>query len=321
MLLLAIVCICLLRVYFRLTCGICKSNKDLTGKVVIVTGGNTGIGKELVRDLAKRNAKIILACRSVERGKEAVNDIIESTGNNNIDVKKCDISSLQSVRNFCEDILDSEEKLDILVCFAGSGAPFGRHLTEDGFELQFATNHLGHFLLVNLLLDLLKSTPHSRIVITSSSAHLFGTLDLSNMVRFEKYINHPFLTYSDTKLANVMFMKELSDRLGDSGVCVNALHPGTIYTNGIKYNKIWYIKAFLTFICFLYNKTLEEGAQTLIYLAVSEEVEGVSGYYFSDCKKAKYNPLVDNQELRKELWDLSAKLCDSQLNKQIDLFP
>ena len=307
----------MLRIYFRMTCGVCKSQRDMTGRVVIVTGGNTGIGKELVRDLAKRNAKVILACRSVERGREAMFDIIESTGNNNIYVKKCDISSLQSVRLFCEDILDSEERLDVLVCFAGSGAPFGRHLTEDGIELQFATNHLGHFLLVNILLDLMKSTANSRIVITSSSAHLFGTLDLSNMIRFDKYINHPFLTYCDTKLANVMFMKELSERLDDSDVCVNALHPGTIYTNGIRHNKIWYIKLFLTFICFLYNKTLEEGAQTLIYLSVSEEMDAISGQYFTDCKKAKYNPLVDDSCLRKQLWKVSAQLCDQQINKSV----
>ena len=307
-----IVIVFMARLYLRMTCGICKSQKDMTGKVVLITGGNTGIGKELVRDLAKRNAKIILGCRSIERGKEAISDIIESTGNNNIYIKKCDISSLQSVRMFCEEILDSEERLDVLVCFAGSGAPFGRHLTEDNIELQFATNHLGHFLMVNLLLELIKSTPDSRIVITSSSAHLLGTLDLSNMIRFDKYINHPFLSYCDTKLANVMFMKELSERLRDCGVTVNALHPGTIYTNGIRYNKIWYIKLFLTFLSFLYNKSLEEGAQTLIYLCVSEEVDGISGQYFSDCKQTKYNPLVDNSHLRNELWKTSARLCDSQ---------
>jgi NAD(P)-dependent dehydrogenase (short-subunit alcohol dehydrogenase family) len=154
-------------------------------------------------------------------------------------------------------------------------------------------------------------------VITSSSAHYFGTLDLSNMIKFDKYINHPFLTYCDTKLANVMFMKELSERLKDNDVYVNALHPGTIYTNGVKYNTIWYIKIFLTFICFLYNKTLEEGAQTLIYLSVSEEVDGVSGEYFADCKRTKYSPLADNSLLRKQLWDISAKLCDSQLSKDL----
>ena len=300
-----------------MTCGVCKSRRDLTGKVVLITGGNTGIGKELVRDLAKRNAKIILACRTVERGQEAMADIIETTGNHNIYVRKCDISSLQSVRMFCEEVLDSEERLDVLVCFAGSGAPFGRHLTEDGIELQFATNHLGHFLMVNLLLDLVKSTANSRIVITSSSGHLFGSLDLTNMVSFDKFVNHPFFTYCDTKLANVMFMKDLSERLSETGVTVNALHPGTVYTNGIRHNTIWYIKAFLTFLCFLYNKSLEEGAQTLIYLCVSEEVDGVSGQYFTDCRRAKYNPLADDIELRKELWKVSAKLCDRQMNKTL----
>ncbi|CAG2114534.1 unnamed protein product [Medioppia subpectinata] len=289
----------------------------MSGKVVIVTGGNTGIGKELVRDLAKRNAKIILGCRSVERGREAISDVIETTGNTNIYVKRCDVSSLQSVRMFCADVIDSEDRLDVLVCFAGSGAPFGRHLTEDGVEMQFATNHLGHFLMVNQLLDLMKCTPNARIVITSSSAHLLGAMDLENIIRFDKYVNHPFVAYCNTKLANIMFMKELSERLENSGVCVNALHPGTIYTNGIRHNKIWYIKLFLTFLSFLYNKSLTEGAQTLIYLSVSEEVEGISGQYFTDCKKAKCNPLADNSCLRKELWKVSAQLCDSQLKKSL----
>ncbi|XP_054166981.1 retinol dehydrogenase 11-like [Oppia nitens] len=305
----------MLRLYFRLSCGVCKSDRELNGKVVIVTGGNTGIGKELVRDLAKRQAKIILACRSMERGKEAMVDIISETGNQEIYVKKCDISSLQSVRQFCEDVLDSEDQLDVLVCFAGSGAPFGRHLTADGVEMQFATNHLGHFLLVNLLLDLMKATPNSRIVITSSSAHLFGKMDLENISTFDSYISHPFVSYCNTKLANIMFMKELHERLDGTGVAVNAVHPGTIYTNGIRYNKIWYIKLFLTFIAFLYNKSLEEGAQTLVYLAVSHDVDGISGQYFTDCKSAKYNPLADDQNLRKQLWKLSAQLCDSQLKK------
>lgn len=218
------------------------------------------------------------------------------------------------MKNFCTDILQCEERIDILICFAGSGAPFGRHLTEDGIELQFATNHLGHFLMVNMLIDLLKSSAPSRVVITSSLAHRFGSMDLENMVTLNKYIPHPYMTYCHTKLANVMFMKELSERLKGCGVTVNSLHPGTVYTNGIQYNTIWYLKFLLTLLCYLYNKSLEEGAQTIIHLAVCEEVEEESGYFFADCKKDSYNPLVDDVMLRKKLWNVSEKLCEKYVN-------
>lgn len=298
------------RIYLRSTTGICKSKRDLKGKLAIITGGNTGLGKEVVRDLALRNAKIILACRTVKRGHKAAQEVINSTGNNNIHVRECDLSSIKSVRNFANDILTSETRLDILICFAGTGTPFGKHLTEDGIETQFATNHLGHFLLVNLLIDLLKSSAPSRIVVTSSLAHRFGNIDLENIVSSANYVNHPFTTYGDTKLANVMFMKELSERLEGTGVCVNALHPGTIYTNGVKYNTIWYMKIFLLLLCFLYNRTVKEGAQTILYLAVSEQVEGITGQYFADCRKANYNPQADDKSLCRKLWDISAKLCD-----------
>lgn len=146
-------------------------------------------------------------------------------------------------------------------------------------------------------------------MVTSSLAHRFGNVDVDNVARADKYVNHPFLTYSDTKLANVLFMKELDRRLRDSGVTVNALHPGTIYTNGIKYNKIWYVKWFLLILCFLYNKTEEDGAQTIIYLAVSEDVDKVSGQYFTDCRPANYSPLADDAGLARRLWELSEELC------------
>lgn len=114
----------------------CDSDTDMAGKVVIITGANTGIGKETARALMKRNAKVILACRSIARGKLAAGELVASTGNSNVLVKECNLASLRSVRNFAEDILTSEERVDVLICNAGTGTPFGRHLTEDGFEVQ-----------------------------------------------------------------------------------------------------------------------------------------------------------------------------------------
>lgn len=302
------------RTYLRVSCGLCTSDRDMKGKVVIVTGANTGIGLEAARELARRNAKVILACRSLSKGRAAALDISSSTGNSNIHVKLCDLSSLKSVRNFADDMLNSESRLDVLICNAGGGSPPGRHLTEDGFEVQFQTNHLGHFLLVNLLMDLLKVTGSAghcpRIVITSSLAHRLGNIDLQNMPKFAKYVPHPFLTYCDTKLANLLFMKELDRRLEGSSVTVNALHPGTVYTNGIRSVQIWYIKYFLLFLCYLYgHRSEEDGAQTILHLALDESLEGISGLYFADCQPTNYSPVADDTTLAGKLWSLSETYC------------
>lgn len=301
------------RNYLTRTCGRCVSEKSMVGKVVIVTGSNTGIGKETARDLARRGAKVILACRDLQKAESAASEIRSSSSSSlHVVPKYCDLASLKSVRNFADDILTSEQRIDVLVCNAGSGSPFGRHLTEDGFELQFQTNHLSHFLLINLLLPLMKQTPSgARVVITSSLAHRFGRIDLQNIARADSYSSHPFLTYCDTKLLNVITAKELARRLraDNSNVTANALHPGTIFTNGIRYNEIWYVKLFLLFMCYLYgHRTEEQGAQTLIYLSVSEEVEQVSGQYFADCRPANYNPLADDHSLGEKIWRLSCQL-------------
>lgn len=284
----------------------------MAGRVAIVTGSNTGIGMETARDLARRGAKVILACRDLEKAERAASEIRRSNSNLHVVPKYCDLASLKSVRNFADDILASEQKLDVLVCNAGSGSPFGRHLTQDGFEMQFQTNHLGHFLLINLLLDLMERTPSgARIVITSSLAHRFGRIDLQNIARADHYSSHPFLTYCDTKLLNVITTKELARRLQatNSNVTVNALHPGTIFTNGIRYNEIWYVQLFLLFMCYLYgHRTEEQGAQTLIHLAVSEETEEVTGQYFADCRLAAYHPLADDGVLGSKIWRLSCQL-------------
>lgn len=298
-----------IHVWLRLTNGRCTSTRDLTGKVAIITGGNTGIGLEVVKDLARRNARIIMAQRSVTRGQQAAELVIAETGNQNIEVRECDLSRLRSVRAFCEDVLAKEAQLDLLICFAGGGAPWGRHLTEDGVELQFAQNHLGHFLMVTSLVDLLKKSAPARVVIVSSLAHKLGRFDLPNMIAFDQYVQHPFMQYADTKLANVIFAKELAERLAGSGVAVNALHPGTVYTNGIKFNSIFYLKAFLLLLCALYGKSTRDGAETIIHLAACEEVEGVSGQYYADCKQVACSRLVQNQQLRRQLWDESEKLC------------
>lgn len=329
----------IIRTWLSVTCGKCTSNRSLTGQTVIITGGNTGIGLEAARDLAQRGARVIIACRDVVKGQQAAESIVASlleslesedsddedddaneqvlnytTCSSRVLVKKCDLASLTSVRNFAQDIVTSEERLDILVCHAGAGCPPGRHITADGYEQQFQTNHLGHFLLVHSLLPLMKSTAEisdypCKIIITSSSAHRAGVIDLQNIAKCSMYVNHPFWTYCDTKLANVIFAKELAIKLADTNITVNSLHPGTVYTDAIKNNDLWYIKYFLIFMCFLYGDRSEaEGAQTILHLATSSDGDTSTGAYWSDCNLSNYNPAVDDATLRSQFWQLS-EMC------------
>ena len=210
----------------------CKSKRRMDGKTVIITGANTGIGKETALDLANRGARVILACRDEKKATIAVDDIKKKTNNQNVIFKKLDLASLASVRQFSEEILQEEEHIDVLINNAGVMVP-PYTLTEDGFELQFGVNHLGHFLLTNLLLDRIKQSTPSRIVNVSSLAHTMGYLDFNDMMWSKRY--QAQLAYGRSKLANIMFTCELSKRLEGTGVFVYSLHPGSIKTELIRH--------------------------------------------------------------------------------------
>ena len=207
---------------------VCRSQARLDGKTVIITGANTGIGLETAVDLAKRNARVILACRSVERGETAAVEVRKRSGNDNVVFVQLDLASLDSVRKFAAKILEEEPHIDILINNAGVMAIPKRMLTQDGFEMQFGTNHLGHFLLTNLLLDRIKEAPSARIVNVSSKAHIRGNLDFDNLNSEKSYT--PWLAYGNSKLANILFTRSLAKRLEGTGVMTNSLHPGLIMT-------------------------------------------------------------------------------------------
>ena len=222
----------MLRKYFA--GGVCRSKAMLYGKTVIITGANTGIGKETAIDLAKRNARVIIACRSQEKGKKAEVDVRRESGNSNVHFRKLDLASFDSVRRFAKDVLSEESRLDILINNAGvMNCPFQK--TEDGFETQFGVNHLGHFLLTNLLLDKIKQAPEGRIVVVSSTGHSFTSkLDLDTINSEAHY--GTYVAYFKSKLANVLFTKSLAKRLAGSNITVNSLCPGAVETELLRHS-------------------------------------------------------------------------------------
>ncbi|XP_071795688.1 retinol dehydrogenase 12-like [Asterias amurensis] len=293
--------------------GWCYSKARLDGKTIIITGANTGIGKETARDFAKRGARVILACRDLAKAEAAVTEICKETGSNNLVVRKLDLASLASIRAFAEKIKAEETRLDILVNNAGiMMCPEWK--TEDGFEMQLGVNHLGHFLLTNLLLDLIKSSSPSRIVNVASLAHIWGKMHWDDLMMRSGY--DALLSYGQSKLANILFSKELSKRLAGSGVSVYSLHPGSVRTEltryfnqGLKF-PLSYIFSIITSapIRMLVFKSAVQGAQTSIYCSVTEELKDVTGMYYSDCAEVKPNRLAQDEESGRRLWEVSAEL-------------
>lgn len=294
--------------------GSCTSKARLDGKTVIITGANTGIGKETALDLAKRGARVILACRDLNRALKSAEEIRKKTGNGNVFVEILDLASFDSIRSFSEKINKQEERIDILINNAGvMWCP--KMLTNDGFEMQFGVNHLGHFLLTNLLLDKIKSSAPSRIINVSSRAYMRGTVNFDDLNSDKAY--DPRLAYAQSKLCNVLFTRELAKRLPKDSktVTVNTLHPGVVRTElgrymgetlGLRY----YLATTLFYpIMLLMLKSSEQGAQTTIHLAVSEEVGNVSGLYFADCAPQELLPKAQSDADAQRLWEVSEKLC------------
>ncbi|XP_023671126.1 retinol dehydrogenase 13 [Paramormyrops kingsleyae] len=287
--------------------GVCHSRVRLEGKTVLITGANTGIGKETAVDLAQRGARVLIACRDLSRAKKAAADIRQRSGNGNVVVKLVDLASLDSVRQLAKDIQENEERLDILINNAGI-MMCPKWKTEDGFEMQFGVNHLGHFLLTNCLLDLLKKSAPSRIVNVSSLAHEKGQIHFDDINLDNDY--GPLKSYRQSKLANVLFSRELAARLKGTGVTVYSLHPGVVRTELARHqltpSALW--KRILIVPIYLLMKTPWQGAQTTIYCAVEESIADVSGLYYSDCAPKEPAPQAKDDQAARRLWDLSTSM-------------
>jgi NAD(P)-dependent dehydrogenase (short-subunit alcohol dehydrogenase family) len=275
----------------------------MEGKVVVVTGATAGIGKETARGLAAKGAHVVIVGRNPAKTEAVAAEIRASSGT--VDTALADFASLASVRTLAETLTDRYPKIDVLVSNAGVYR-VRRTVTGDGFEEMFGVNHLAAFLLTNLLLDRLRQSAPSRIVVVASAAHYGATLDFDDL-----QTEHGFRSmrvYGRSKLANVMFTYALARRLEGSGTTVNCLHPGFVATSLGSGNKIP-VKPFMA----LFRLTgraisVSKGADTPIYLASSPEVEGVSGKYFDDRREKMSSPPSYIEDEQERLWDISAKL-------------
>jgi NAD(P)-dependent dehydrogenase (short-subunit alcohol dehydrogenase family) len=272
----------------------------MTGKVCIVTGANTGIGKETALGLAKLGATVVMVCRDSERGETAQLEIKRKSGNKHVDLMLCDLSSQNSIRQFARTFIQQRDRLDVLINNAGVVLR-QRSMTEDGLESTFAINHLGYFLVTNLLLDLLKKSAPSRIVSVSSTAHKFAKLDINAWPTGRDYSG--FGAYANSKLANVLFTYELARRLNGTSVTANCLHPGAVGTNLFRG-----LPKFVQTLIKLAAISPGRGAATSIFLASSPEVQGVTGKYFARRRQQQSSEASRNEEAARELWELSAEL-------------
>lgn len=290
---------------------------DATSLTAIVTGGSSGIGLETARVLALRNAHVIIAARNLEAARQAKETILNDNKSARVDVLKLDLCSFSSIRAFAKEFIALNIPLNILINNAGiMFCPF--QLSEDGIELQFATNHLGHFLLTNLLLDKMKETAKNsgiqgRIVNLSSVAHIHTYWE---GVLFD-HINDPTKysdkkAYGQSKLANILHANELSRRLRAEGanITANSLHPGLIMTNLMQHT--YFLMRFLKFFSSYLWKTVPQGAATTCYVALHPQLEGVTGKYFSDCNEGSSSAYGRDEGLAKKLWDFSNKLVISE---------
>ncbi|XP_063839349.1 retinol dehydrogenase 13-like [Ostrinia nubilalis] len=295
----------------------CKSKKSLFGRTAIVTGGTTGMGLEIAADFAHRGAKVIIACPFKDEGLHAKKLIERSSGSDKIIFKLLDLSSFTSIRRFVADILETEDRLDLLINNAGVGVP-DDFLTADGLPFIIQVNYFGTFLLTVLLLPLLKKTgapsEPSRIVNTASILHKFGKVDFEKWHKIDNNYSK-MRKYGTSKLALVMFTRELSVRLKDSNVIVNVVDPGAVGTAIFKSSgRNW--GTFFAFMIGILFKHPWEGAQTALYVSLSSTVGKMSGKYFKNLKVALPAAAANNEEVSKRLWDETVnlvKLKDEEL--------
>ncbi len=280
-------------------------NTSMQGKVCIVTGANSGIGKATALGLAQMGATVVMVCRNQSKGEEAQNEIKEKSENDAIDLMLADLSSQESIYRLAENVQQHYQQLHVLINNAGV-ANLSRRETVDGLEMTFAVNYLAPFLLTNLLLDKLKTSAPARIVNVSSESHQSGYIKMDDLELEKGY--RLMRAYGQSKLALVLFTYELARRLQGAGVTANCLHPGFVATN-IGQNGVGSVgRSIVKLIFSRLGISPEEGAKTSIYLASSPEIEGVTGKYFIKSIPVRSAPISYDETLQRQLWEVSAKL-------------
>src|SRR5829696_2415068 len=267
--------------------------RDAAQATILVTGATDGLGRRVAQELAAKGVTVLLHGRSLQRLEATLEELRSQTGSEKVNSYVADLSSLAAVRGLADRILSEHDRLDVLVNNAGVISPERRE-SEDGYELTFAINYLSHFLLTRLLLPLLKDSVPARIVNVASAGQ--SPLDFSNLMLERGY--DAMRAYSQSKLAQVMFTFDLAEHLQDTGVTVNALHPASLMDTKMVQSAFGYTLS-----------TVEEGAQTVVRLAVSQEVNRVTGRYFDGQQEARANRQAYDPKARDRLWVLSEELC------------
>lgn len=293
--------------------------RDLTGQYVIVTGANSGIGFETARSLALHGAHVVLLCRNMRSGNQAVNSILQERPQAKVVAMYLDLMSLNSVKEFAELYISKELPLHILILNAGIfSVPYT--LSPDGYEATFQTNHLGHFYLVQLLKDVLLESAPCRVVVVTSESHRFTDLNKDTMCRL--LLSPPLegfrsiFSYNLSKMCNMLFALELHRRLSSSKVCTYAVHPGNVIATGISRN--WWLWKVLFTVVRPFAKSVQQGAATTVFCATAKELEGISGYYFNNCFQCTPAEAALDVEAGRRLWEISKRMVSTAntLNKR-----
>ena len=276
-------------------------------KNIIITGATDGIGLAAAKSIAKKGYHVSLVGRNPDKGKKALETVVEHSGNENLDFFECDLSLVANVKDLADRIKQKHSKIDVLLNNAG-GANKTKQITSEGLEKTFATNQMNYFVLSTELLDILTESNDGRIVNVASNAHIGAEVDYEN-INCEKSFS-AWTSYCVSKLMNIMFTYQLSSM--QDRVSVNVLHPGFVDTN-IAGNEGNLIKYIVKFGAKMFARTVDNGADSSIYLSTSDEVKGVSGKYFFKCREIKSSRASFNQEDWKKVWDL----CEDYKKKLI----
>jgi NAD(P)-dependent dehydrogenase (short-subunit alcohol dehydrogenase family) len=275
--------------------------RNLAEATILVTGATDGLGKRVARELAAKGTTVLLHGRSPERLEATLEEIRSQTSTEKVGYYLADLSSLAAVRDLADCILSEYDRLDALVNNAGIIVQ-ERKESEDGYELTFAVNYLSHFLLTSLLLPLLKDSAPARVVNVASAGQ--SPIDFDDPMLERGY--DAMRAYSQSKLAQIMFTFELTERLSDTGVSVTALHPASLMDTKMVQDTFGYTMS-----------TVEEGADATVHLAASSELEGVTGRYFDGMREARADGQAYDKEARRKLWELSEELCGRSLDSKL----